>query len=119
MIVGRESCIRKTPFYNARIISEIGVRSVGLQLIKRQERFFKNKYGTTIYEDILHFSIPIVKVAKTDIVNEARHIARETLVKALSYAPFDSQLDIESARDKIDDVQPSPMYNPNNALIFE
>lgn len=119
MIVGRESNIRKTPFYNSMIISQLGINAVGLRLIKRQERVFKNKFGTMIYEDILHFLLPTKKIDETNVVNEARNIARRTLVQTLSYAPTNSRVDIESAIDKIDYIQSSPIYKPNIDLIFK
>lgn len=118
MIVGRESCIRKTPFYNAKIISEIGVRSVGLELIKRQDRVFKNKFGSMIYEDILHFSSPSKEITIIDPENEAKNIAKEMLIQSLSYAPNDSKMDIKSAIDEVEDVKPSPIYESNSNLFL-
>ena len=55
-IVGRESNVRKTVFYNGEIVAELAIRCAGFSLYSRQERVFQNRYGEMIYEDILHLS---------------------------------------------------------------
>ena len=54
-MLGRESSVRGTRFFNGELVTEIAVQSVGLEIERRQERMFGNRYGTKIYEDILHF----------------------------------------------------------------
>lgn len=54
-VVGRESTVLGCSFCNSELIYEMAQEIFGLDLILRQERVFKNRYGTMIYEDILHF----------------------------------------------------------------
>ena len=53
-VVGRESNVRKTVFYNGEIVAELAVRCAGFSLTARQERVFQNRFGEMIHEDILH-----------------------------------------------------------------
>ena len=52
-VVGRESMVRKTPFYNSKIIYELINSIPGLSIQDCMERKFTNRYGEEIYEDIL------------------------------------------------------------------
>lgn len=54
-VVGRESTVLGCSFCNSELIYEMAQEIFGLDLILRQERVFKNRYGSMIYEDILHF----------------------------------------------------------------
>ncbi len=56
IVVGRESNVRKTRFFNGEIVARLAVRSVGYRLQARQERFFQNRFGEMIFEDILHLT---------------------------------------------------------------
>lgn len=108
LIIGRESNIKKTPFYNGVIIRDICQESNLFLLSDISERFFKNKFGKTIYEDIL-------TLEPKDIVNNtdeyARTVALSHLKDALSRVDPESQLDLEKALNSISKVLPSPEYN--------
>ncbi|MDO5540881.1 MAG: DNA methyltransferase [Eubacteriales bacterium] len=54
-VVGRSSKVLGISFSNSRLFYDILVRVFRCKLVLRQERYFKNKYGKIIYEDILHF----------------------------------------------------------------
>lgn len=94
-VVGRESSVMKTPFYNGKIITELACGVCGLKPLFRQERDFKNKFGTQIYEDILHFSS-----AKC---NENRDYLNTFILNLLSesfdYAPEDKKIYLKMALD--------------------
>lgn len=54
----------------------IGTQIFNLSFHLRQERFFKNRYGQTIYEDILHFVNTCDTLPENDVIIEsARNIA--------------------------------------------
>ena len=55
-VVGRESMVKGTRFFNGEIVAEICHRSLGFNLILKQQRVFRNSFGQSIFEDILHFS---------------------------------------------------------------
>ncbi|MCC6239091.1 MAG: site-specific DNA-methyltransferase [Phycisphaerales bacterium] len=108
-VVGRESNVLRTPIYNGEIVANLGVRCAGLKIEARQERKFMNRFGTTIYEDLIHFT---PGTSTNDSLSRARHVAKETLAAALDRVPESSRGDLEQAIDRIDEVKPSPMYEP-------
>ncbi len=108
MIVGRESNVRKTRFFNGEIMAALTSRCVGFSLLLRQERFFMNRFGERIYEDLLHF-----QVRKGEIGNleQPRAISREILLKAKDRTPDESRNDLEEALRLVDEVRISPIYD--------
>lgn len=105
-VVGRESNVLKTPFYNGDIVSRLGNRCIGLPVEKRQERMFVNRFGATIIEDIVHFR-------NTDSLPqnvEPAVVAEEALCFAYDHALEASKPAIREALNKIGTVQPSPLF---------
>jgi hypothetical protein len=110
MIVGRESNVRKTRFFNGEIMAALAHRCLGFAVLSRQERLFMNRFGEQIYEDILHF-----EVKKGTELEEPRAIGREVLLKAKKRAPKESLPDLEEALNLAEEVQVSPLYDPEAA----
>jgi hypothetical protein len=108
LVVGRESNVRKTRFYNGELVAQIGVRCLGLEAEKRQERVFKNKFGALIYEDIIHLRLP-PQLGKAE---PPTAIAEAALRAAMEYAPRESMEDLKDALDRVGEVKPSPIYAP-------
>jgi DNA modification methylase len=107
-VLGRESQVRKTAFFNGEIVSEIAYKCCNMNLINRQERVFINRYGMRIYEDILHFESK--KKKNGNIVEEARDIAENVLMSVIPAAPDESQTDLQDALDSITDIQASDIF---------
>lgn len=105
MIIGRQSNVKKTPFYNGKIIKDICNQTNLFVVADESERFFKNKFGTTIYEDILTLE-PNNFNDNTD--KSARGVAIFHLKAALEIAP--SVPDLEKAIELVDNVSSSPIY---------
>ena len=63
LIVNHESKIKNVKFSNSELLYIIAAAS-GLQMILKQERYFKNRRGNELQEDILHF-IPSKNKFKT------------------------------------------------------
>lgn len=110
LVVGRESNVRGTPFYNSELVAEIADRTFGLSLELRQERTFTNRYGKEIKEDILHLSNRN-KDAPTMNFEEARCVAVDALSAALLVAADKVKADIEDVLWKAGQVEPSPLYD--------
>ena len=91
LVIGRESFVRGARVFNGELAAEIAVHGVGLELERRQERVFQNRYGVDIYEDILHFRSPAEVPAQRDALAAARRVAGQVLsstrVGALQGAP--------------------------------
>ena len=108
-VVGRQSSVRGTPFYNGEIVARLATRAVGLELTIRQERSFRNKFGSNIFEDILHFNKLPHPFGES--LHKARLIAAELLEAAYALAPKDAHGDIKSAIANVETVRPSPRYD--------
>lgn len=114
-VVGRESNVRSTPFGNGEIVTEIATRGLGFSLKLKQERMFRNRFGTDIYEDILHFARPVAANQKQmSCLAAARQIAGEVLESAWQIAPVKAKEDIQSALQNLEQVAPSPIFDLAN-----
>jgi hypothetical protein len=113
IVVGRESNVRKTRFFNGEIVARLAVRSAGYHFQARQERVFQNRFGAMIYEDILHLRL---RPLGNGTLTPPGEVARAVLTAALGRAPAESLPDLKSALDRGGEVEPSPMYNPSAAL---
>ncbi len=107
MVLGRESNVRKTPFYNGEIVLEIINEMTCFDLLDRSERAFVNKFGKKIVEDI----IILEKKSSEPILNVAASVAKEHLISAQIIAPKEVENDFIDAIQKIDKVQASPIFN--------
>lgn len=107
-VVGRESMVRKTPFYNSKIIEDIVNVIPSLQIESLNERKFGNRYGECIKEDI----ITIIKNGKdTDIDFKAfERIGMNHIKNALSYADSVLEVDLLAILSKKELVTESPIY---------
>lgn len=113
-VVGRESKVKRTRFFNGEIVTEVCHRALGFNLILKQQRVFRNSFGQSIFEDILHFSPPIKYPPHGVYLEIARRIAQETLEKSYSTAPEQSKNDIRLALKNISDVHASPLFDAKN-----
>lgn len=100
-VVGRESTVLGCSFCNSQLIYEIATEIFDLNIILKQERVFKNRFGIMIYEDILHFknSKAMQNITENEIISKAQQIAvamlkekkpeeknKELLKKAIEFA---------------------------------
>ena len=119
LVLGRESLVRGTRFFNGALVAELAVQCAGLEIERRQERVFRNRYGADIYEDILHFraasEIPDVKTSMT----AACRIATQVLSATRPVAPPAERAGIDDAIARIDTVAPSPIapVTPSNLPV--
>lgn len=110
-IMGRESTVRGTSFFNGEIVAELAVRGVGLELERRQERRFQNRYGVCIYEDILHFKMTEKPLSVNSCLVESRSIAKRALEEAWSRTPIKERSGLQDAIERLPDTSPSPMQD--------
>ena len=109
LVLGRESFVRGGRFFNGELVAEIAVRCNGLAIERRQERMFRNRYGTDIYEDILHFRTADEHPDEGFSLATARGIAAGVLAAARPSIPAEQRSGIDDALARVDDVLPSPM----------
>jgi len=113
-VVGRESNIRGTPFFNGELVAGVASQVLGINLDIRQERSFVNRYGKTIKEDILHF-VKLENQPYYFALHQARTLAVEALESAYSLADEQVKPEIKDAIDKVEKVQPSPYFDRHNS----
>ncbi len=112
-IVGRESRVRGIPFYNGRLIASVA-ETAGFELVTRQERVFMNRFGQPIFEDLLHLLPGARSVG--DPLTTAREVALGNLREAIEVAAGEIQQNILDAIRLAATVQPSPLYERQNAF---
>lgn len=80
-VIGRQSRVLGIDFSNTEIIYRICKEIFGIKLCLRQERYYKNRFGQIIFEDILHFENKKNSLSEDKIVEASRKIAKDYLVK--------------------------------------
>jgi len=108
MVVGRESNVKKTPFFNGNIIIDLCKKTGIFNIVHQNERHFRNKFGTLIYEDILVLQ-PNTRQESTDEI--ARSVACSHLKEAIFRTPTESKKDLLKAIDSVNKVTSSPLFN--------
>ena len=114
-VVGKETTIRGVKFKNGMIITFIAL-ACGLELTNKQHRKFKNRFGQTIYEDILHFkNVDANRSALDDVKNEISEYFLQEALKNEERSEIRDQ--IEQSISKIPDVQSSEIFNLNSLQL--
>lgn len=112
LVLGRESNVRSTPFYNGQLITEILEKCNGFSDIKTLERQFTNKFGNNIKEDII-----IAAKAKTLSKSlSGRSISLKHLEQSLRISQNDVHSDISEAISNSEEVNPSPIFNSKHII---
>lgn len=112
LVLGRESTVRGTRFYNGELVAELAAQGAGMELVMRQERVFCNRFGTDIYEDILHFRAGDNVPDEACSLDIARQVAGSVLSDAVSIVPEKERAGLEDVLNGLDAVSPSPKLNP-------
>jgi DNA modification methylase len=115
LILGRESNVRNTPFYNGQMVIEILESSKGFSNIQTLERKFMNKFGNDIKEDI----IIATKTNNLSATFCGRKVALKHLENTLAITQNGVCSDIRDAINEINEVMPSPIFNPKNVIKNE
>jgi DNA modification methylase len=115
LVLGRESNVRSTPFYNGQMIIEILESCNGFTNINTLERQFTNKFGNNIKEDI------IIATKSNSISNNlyGKTISLKHLEDSLITTQNGVHSDIAEAISSIDEVKPSPFFDSKHIIIYE
>ncbi len=110
LVVGRESNVRGTPFYNGQLVIEIIEKTKGFSEIKKMERQFTNKFGINIKEDI------IIATKTNDLSNSlnGRTIATSHLERSLKTSQNGVHSDLAEAILNSKDIKESPIFDSKN-----
>lgn len=58
-VIGRESTVRGVSFRNGALLAQVAVAASGFAVDRWQERRFTNRYGQSIFEDIITLSVKL------------------------------------------------------------
>lgn len=107
IVLGRESNVRSVPFKNSELISAIACEGMGYELTDWNERKFMNRFGESIYEDVLTM-IP-QKYSHDRAVEIGRAVGAQALRNALEYCPEERRVEISDAIASANKITPSPL----------
>jgi len=108
MVIGRESNVRRIPFYNGEIVKDIANSMCAFRDIQNYTRTFTNKFGVDIKEDI----VVLKKSNASPRPSVARDVSMKHLESSLKIAPEEAKEDILNTISSIDMIQPSPYLSP-------
>lgn len=111
LIVGHESNVLGTPFYNAEIVERIAVSSGLFEVALRQKRFFSNRFGQTIREDILNLERTSCRELDVLPAETGRTIALNALEEARTRVPGKNRSYIEDAIKRTRELDGTPVFN--------
>jgi hypothetical protein len=107
LVVGRESNVRRVPFYNGQMVTELIEALGAFAPVEKYERVFLNKFGNDIREDII-----IVRKNRAEPTGQvARKIALRNLESALDRAEGEAAQDLRDAINEVESVEPSPIFS--------
>lgn len=106
IVLGRVSNVRGVAFRNGEIIGAIAADGLSWSLRSWRERKFKNRFGETIYEDVLTLRPPTADQHDAQTVGQL--IGIESLREALEDAPEERKQEIADAIDSVPNISPSP-----------
>jgi DNA modification methylase len=112
LVVGRESNVRGTPFYNGQLVAEIIKKTNGFSEMKTLERQFTNKFGASIKEDI----IVATKTGDLSDSSNGRAIAASHLKHNLKTSKNSVHADLSEAILNSEAVKESPIFDPKQIM---
>ncbi|MGA7678401.1 MAG: DNA methyltransferase [Dehalococcoidia bacterium] len=107
IVIGRESNVMKTPFYNGEIVTDIAKNMGAFKDVQNFTRKFINRFGSDIKEDI----IILHKSSTYPGISIAKDISLEHLKSSLRIAPEAAKDYIQDAMACVDLIQPSPFLS--------
>lgn len=110
LVLGRESKVRGCRFLNGELVTELAVNALNLEFERRQERVFRNRFGTDIFEDILHFRVRHEIPDEGLMLDQSRQIAGQTLSLQSSVSTDKARQGIDDALSRLENVTPSPIH---------
>lgn len=112
LVVGRESNVRGVAIHNSRLVADIATSLGGFRQEGSFPRCFTNRFGASIYEDVLLFR----RVNGQPAPGAARAIARALLEEVGGKAVGEIRDDIRDAVAHSDEIQASPIFTRSPQL---
>lgn len=112
LVVGRESNVRGVAIQNSQLVADIANSLGGFHQEGCFERCFTNRFGASIYEDVLLFR----RVNGQPAAGAARGIARALLEECESETSGEINGDVCDAIACSETIEPSPVFTRNPQL---
>ena len=112
LVVGRESNVRGVSIPNSRLVADIVNSLGGFKQEGSFERCFTNRFGASIYEDVLLFR----RINGQPLPGAARGIARSTLEELVDKSAGEIKDDVRDAITGSDAIALSPVFSRNPQL---
>lgn len=119
LIVGHESMVLGTPFYNADIVKKLALRSGSFDVALCQKRIFTNRFGKAIREDILNLHREYTPCDPARAIRDGRSVARDALLAAMNSAPERSTPFLQEALTRIEEINGTPIFNSVNYTDYQ
>jgi len=116
LVLGRVSRVRGVAFFNGEIVGRLAEQTRAFRQFSKGERFFVNRFGESIVEDILVLGASQHTALSDD---EVIDLARTIGVEALEYAVTseDTASDVTEAIEVASDICPSPKIEAGLDLV--
>ncbi len=111
VIIGYESNVLGTPFYNADIIERIARCSGMFDVALRQQRVFTNRFGTSIREEVLNLQRTSSGNTEVQATALGRGVAKEALNAAQANVPPKNNRLLLDAISRIEVTAGTPVFN--------
>ena len=111
VIIGYESRVLGTPFYNADIVEGMARRSSMFDVVLRQQREFVNRFGMSIREDVLNLQRTTLIGSQKLSTILGRSTAMEVLDEAKTSVPPKNKSLLIDAISRIESVKGTPIFD--------
>lgn len=110
-IVGYESKVLGTPFFNANIVESIALQSGLFDIVLRQKRVFMNRFGDAIREDLLNLRSKAYVSDENLAATVGRNVALAALKAALDAVPEKNRELLTQAVSLANTINGTPLFN--------
>ncbi|HEY3762757.1 MAG TPA: DNA methyltransferase [Verrucomicrobiae bacterium] len=114
LVLGHESKVLGVRFLNSELVAHIARRTKAFDLVLNQSRWYTNKFGLRIREDLLHLQPR--ELAATDWETVARSTAEVALNKGLRTVMGKNREALLEAISQVSTTQRTPFLNSNEQV---
>jgi DNA modification methylase len=118
-IVGYESKVLGVPFRNADIIEKIACESGMFDMVLRQQRVFKNRFGQTIREDILNLTKQAYRNGHQPPKTVGRNVAFKALQSVMSSVPDKNRPLLNAALSRKYETDGTPVFDSTSYTKYQ
>lgn len=118
-IVGYESKVLGVPFHNADIIERIASDLGMFDIVLRQQRVFKNRFGQTIREDILNLTKQAYSNGHELARTVGRRVASEALQSVINRVLIKNRSLLNDALSRTNVIDGTPLFDSNSYTKYQ